>query len=220
MNLGPDFNLFQYNPREEFWHWFTHLGGVIVAFFAFFWLILKATPLPISYLITAIVYGISSLLLFSFSTIYHYTKRPNHKLIFKYLDHISIYLLIAGTYTPFFILGVHTSFGRYFLLSVWVVALGGIIYELIFLGKNKIVSTIIYVIMGNLALLAIQQIFTYLSFEQIVLLLGGGFLYTSGAIFYLMKKIPFNHVIWHLFVLGGYILHLMAVMLFYMQSGS
>jgi hemolysin III len=161
----------------------------------------------------ATIYAFGFLMLFTFSTIYHSTQNLDAKRILRKLDHISIYFLIAGTYTPFLLMYMLDSFGIALLSIQWSLVLLGTIFKVFFTGRFKIVSTIIYIAMGWLLLVGGKRFFEELPTSSLVLVLVGGGLYTLGSIFYLNKKIYHHHAIWHLFVLSAAICHYAAVLI-------
>jgi len=160
----------------------------------------------------ATVYAFSFIMLFTFSTLYHSIPNPYVKRILRTCDHISIYFLIAGTYTPFLLVYMLNPFGITLLSIQWSLVLLGIIFK-IFITKREILSTIIYVAMGWLLLVGGRKFFITLPAPVLIMLIIGGGLYTLGCIFYLNKKIPYNHAVWHLFVLFASICHYVSVLL-------
>ena len=153
------------------------------------------------------VYGLSLILLFSASTLYHLASQPKVKRKLRVLDHISIYILIAGTYTPVALIKLVDGNGWIIFSIVWLIALGGSILKLFFTGKYEIFSLGLYLIMGWLILFDLQNLLATSSSLGIFLLALGGFCYTFGILFYAWKRIPHNHLIWHFFVLAGAISH-------------
>jgi len=164
-------------------------------------------------IVGATIYAFGFLMLFSASTLYHSTQNKDAKRILRKLDHISIYFLIAGTYTPFLLVYMLNAFGIALLSIQWSLVILGIIFKIFFTGRFKIVSTIIYVAMGWLLLVGGKRFFEELPTSVLVLIMVGGGLYTLGCIFYLNKKIYHHHAIWHLFVLSAAICHYVAVLL-------
>jgi hemolysin III len=164
-------------------------------------------------IVGATIYAFCFLMLFSCSTLYHSTRDEYAKRILRTLDHISIYFLIAGTYTPFLLIYMLDAFGITLLSIQWSLVLFGIIFKAFFTGRLKIISTLIYIAMGWLLLVGGNKFFVVLPTPVLVLLIVGGGLYTLGSIFYLNKKIYHHHAIWHLFVLSAAICHYVAVLL-------
>jgi hemolysin III len=167
------------------------------------------------------VFGATLVLLYTASTVYHTTSsvqhpRPSPTLEpwLRRLDHIAIYLLIAGTYTPFTLLALPGAWGWSLFGLVWGLALVGSIMELGFLHEARWLASLVYVAMGWVGLVAIKPLIEHVPTGGLVLLLAGGVAYTLGVPFYLSRRLPYNHTIWHLFVLAGSVLHYLAVLLY------
>jgi hemolysin III len=160
----------------------------------------------------AIVFGITLLLLYVASTLYHAIQHPVMKGRLKVFDHCAIYLLIAGTYTPFTLIGLRGPLGWTLFGTIWVLAVFGVIFKLHYTGRFKLVSTGIYIAMGWLIVLAAKPVMRALDPWTFGWLLGGGVAYTLGTIFYHRPKLPFSHAIWHMFVIAGSVCHYIAVM--------
>ncbi|MFD1549186.1 PAQR family membrane homeostasis protein TrhA [Levilactobacillus fuyuanensis] len=152
---------------------------------------------------TFLVYGIILVLFYLASTLFHslYFTRASH--VFQIFDHCAIYLLIAGTYTPFSLLVVGGKLGWWMFGIIWAMAIAGIVYKAIWLGKFQVLSTVIYVVMGWMCLMGIGPLYRGLGPVGFVLLFLGGVAFTAGAVLYSFKGVPFGHVIWHLFVMLG-----------------
>jgi len=161
------------------------------------------------------VYGASLVLLHLSSTLYHSLRPPKAKLVFRVFDHGSIYLLIAGTYTPFLVVGMPGTLAWFLLGTIWALAITGIVLSAVFIGRFPKLSTTAYILMGWLVVAAGKQLVVSVPRGGLVLLIVGGLAYTMGIIFYAWKKLPYNHAIWHLFVLGGSVSHYLAI-LFYL----
>jgi len=160
------------------------------------------------------VYGASIIILFTASTLYHAIKSESKKHIFRIIDHISIYLLIAGTYTPVTLITLSDSRGWLLFWLVWGIAAFGVILKLFFTGRFEIFSTLLYLVMGWLVVLDFSVLAETMATNGLLLLYAGGLFYTVGIVFYAIHKIPYNHVIWHLFVLGGAICHFFMILFF------
>lgn len=165
------------------------------------------------HIVSCAIYGASMILLYTASTLYHSFTNPEVKRILRILDHSSIYLLIAGTYTPFTLIALRGAWGWSLFGVIWGLAITGIIFKLYFTGRFNKVSTVIYVLMGWIAVIAIKPMIEVISFPVLLLLFGGGLSYTAGVIFYVWHKMPYHHAVWHLFVLGGTVLHFFAILL-------
>ncbi|WP_353777621.1 hemolysin III family protein [Winogradskyella sp. 3972H.M.0a.05] len=162
-------------------------------------------------LFSVIVYGISIIVLFLASTFYHAVTGPRRKHYFRIIDHISIYLLIAGTYTPVLLIMLPDSKGWMLFWTVWLIAAFGIILKIFFTGKFELFSTLLYLVMGWLIVFDFSTLVERLDPTGLVFLIVGGLAYTVGIVFYAIEKIPYNHVIWHLFVLAGAIFHFFMI---------
>ncbi len=159
----------------------------------------------------SIVFGISLLLLYVASTLYHAIQHPVVKGRLKVFDHCAIYVLIAGTYTPFTLIGLRGPWGWGMFIAIWTLALAGVIFKLFYTGRFKLLSTAIYIAMGWLVLVAIKPMLESLDAWTLGWLLAGGLSYTLGTYFYHRESIRFSHAIWHLFVIGGSVCHFIAV---------
>ena len=162
-------------------------------------------------LFSVIIYGISIIILFSASTFYHAVKGEKRKHYFRIVDHISIYFLIAGTYTPVCLIALEQSLGWPLFWVVWAIAAFGVILKLFFTGKFEIFSTLLYLVMGWLIVFDFSNLVNTIGDNGVLLLFAGGLAYTVGIVFYVFQKIPYNHVIWHLFVLAGAVCHFFMI---------
>lgn len=163
--------------------------------------------------IGAAVYGFCFLQLFAFSTLYHGFQHAQAKRVFEILDHISIYFLIAGTYTPFLLIYLDNSFGITLLAILWGLTALGIIFKVFFTGRWNILSTIIYIFMGCIMIVGGRTFFINIPGDVMTMILIGGALYLVGVIFYLWEKYPYNHAVWHFFVLAAAVCHYVAILL-------
>jgi hemolysin III len=198
--------------REEIVNALTHGIGAVIALAAGAVLItLAAVYGDMWQLAGAIVFGATLLLLYLASTLYHAIPHPIAKLRLKVFDHCAIYLLIAGTYTPFTLIGLRDDGGWLLFGVIWTLALAGIVFKLFFTGRFKLVSTLIYVAMGWIALLAIGPMLRQLPPVTLGWLFAGGVAYTVGALFYMSRRLRYAHAIWHLFVIAGSVCHFVAV---------
>ncbi len=160
------------------------------------------------------IYGSTLILLYLASTLYHSFQNPRVKRVFKIIDHAAIYLLIAGTYTPILLVNMRGAWGWTLFVVIWGLTLAGIVLKIFFIHRFKKLSTVIYVLMGWLCIVAIKEMIATIPPGGLAWLIAGGITYTLGVIFYVWHKLPYNHAIWHLFVLGGSICHFFAI-LFY-----
>jgi hemolysin III len=162
-------------------------------------------------IVSCAIYGVTLICLYASFTLYHGLPSRRVKRIFRIFDHSAIFLLIAGTYTPFLLVNLRGGWGWSLLGIVWSLAAAGIVFKAWFVDRHQMLSTGVYVLMGWLALIAVKPIFHAVPTTGLIWLLAGGLLYTVGVVFYAWKRIPYNHVIWHLFVMAGSICHYVAV---------
>lgn len=197
-------NAFDYkNLTEELWNAITHGIGLIISIPTCLALILVAVNSGNALQVTSYsIFGASLVLLFLMSTLLH-SMPEKYKKLFSIFDHSSIYILIAGTYTPFLLLVIKGTLGIVLLSIVWGIAIFGIVFKCLFIHKFEAFSLFLYIVMGWLIIFAIKPLYEYLHFTGFTILLLGGLLFTFGSIFYAWRKIPFNHAIWHLFVIAG-----------------
>ncbi len=206
-----------YPPQEEKLNIITHALGLTFSFAGLYLLILKASRMTqITHSISLLIYGFSLIILYAASTFYHAAKDPEKRRILNIFDHASIYILIAGSYTPFALITLKGKTGWWLFGIIWMIALAGVILKLFYTGKFDKLSTIIYVVMGWLAIFTMKPLSQNLSREGLFWLIAGGIFYTIGALFYSMAKIKFNHAIFHVFVLLGSLCQFMAIY-FYVQ---
>ncbi|MDU5334960.1 PAQR family membrane homeostasis protein TrhA [Enterococcus sp.] len=192
----------------------THGVGVFLSIVGFVLLLKKANS-GLHY-VSFIIYGVSLLLLFLASTLYHSLIFTKAKKIFQVFDHCSIYLLIAGTYTPYCLLYIKGTIGIVLLSVIWLAAIIGIVYKSLTLSKVKSVSklsTIIYNVMGWAVVIALPSLYHSVGLKGLLLLVGGGVAYTVGSVFYSMKNRRYMHVVWHLFVMLGAMLMFFSIYL-------
>lgn len=202
----------EHTAREEFASALTHgLGATAALAGGAVLIVLAALHGDHWQLIAAIVFGVSLLLLYVASTLYHAIQHPVAKARLKVFDHCAIYLLIAGTYTPFTLIGLRGSLGWTLFATIWLLAVVGVVFKLFFTGRFKLVSTLIYVAMGWLVLVAIRPVFAALDAWTFGWLLAGGVAYTLGTVFYHRPSLRYSHAIWHLFVIAGSVCHYIAV---------
>ncbi|MFE6167882.1 hemolysin III family protein [Viridibacillus arvi] len=191
------------NTKEEIWNAITHGIAFLLCIPALVLLIMKAIDKGSTlYVVSFIVFGVSMLILFLASTLLH-SMPEKYKKIFAILDHSSIYILIAGTYTPFLLIALNGALGWTLFGIIWALALLGILFKCFFIHRFEFVSVIFYILMGWLIIIAIKPLYAHITGAGFSLLLSGGILYTIGAFFYAYRRIPYNHAIWHLFVIAG-----------------
>ncbi len=198
--------------REEFLSALTHgLGAVLALGAGAVLLTLVILDGSTRQLVGAIAFVSTLLLLYLASTLYHAVPHPRAKRHLKVFDHCAIYLLIAGTYTPFALIGLRDHGGIWLLILIWTLAALGIFFKLRYTGRFKLLSTLLYIAMGWTALLAIKPMLQALPGATLTWLFIGGAVYTLGTLFYMSRRLPYAHAIWHLFVLAGSVCHFVAV---------
>ncbi|MFP4846205.1 PAQR family membrane homeostasis protein TrhA [Winogradskyella sp. PE311] len=198
---------------EEQLNSWTHGFGAFLGIIGLVLLIIYSDSTKPWSLFSVIVYGISIIILFLASAFYHAVKGEKCKHYFRIVDHVSIYLLIAGTYTPVLLILLRNSLGWELFYTVWGIAVFGVILKLFFTGRFEIFSTLLYLVMGWLIVIDYTNAANALGTSGVFWLMAGGLFYTVGIVFYVIEKIPYNHVIWHLFVLGGAICHFFMIFL-------
>jgi hemolysin III len=205
----------RYSGREELVNAITHGVGTGLSVAGLTLLVVLATLRgDLSRVVSFSIYGTSLTILYLASTLYHSLQSPPVKRVFRVIDHASIYVLIAGTYTPFLVVCA-PGVWRWILLSiVWALALAGIGFKACFTGRYGRISTLAYAAMGWLGVFGLRQLLATVPLGGLLLLGAGGVVYTVGILFYAWKRLPYNHAIWHLFVMGGSICHYFAVLLY------
>ena len=208
-------NIQFYSPTEEKLNIWSHAFGIFLSIIALVLLIIKAVQQDnIWMMISFPIFGVSLILLYLASTLYHASKEPQKRFKLKVFDHAAIYVLIAGSYTPFTLVSLNGETGWLIFSMVWVMAFTGIILKLFFTGRFKVISTTMYVLMGWLIVFYFQDLTASLHEKGVFYLILGGVLYTIGAILYSIKKIKFNHAIFHFFVLAGSFCHFLSIYLY------
>lgn len=201
-----------YHKSEETLNVLTHGIGLILSLIALFTMIMKSIEYHNQlWLANSIVYGLSLVFLYASSTFYHAAQKPSLRNKLNVMDHLAIYILIAGTYTPFTMIILPGIIGWTIFVIVWLSAIAGIILKVYFFGKHNTLSAIAYVVMGWIIVVAIKSLIQNLGITGTIWLFSGGVFYSVGAGIYLWKKLPFNHAIFHLFVLAGSICHFIAI---------
>jgi len=206
-----------YSVGEEIANSVIHGIGVVLSIVALTILVVfGAMSGSSAKLASGIVYGLALVLEYTASTLYHSFPWPRAKHVFKVLDHCGIYLLIAGTYTPFCLVTLADEGGMRLFATVWAIAAVGIALESFWTYRPRWLSALTYLGMGWLVVIAIGPLVANLDPTGVWLLAAGGLAYTVGTVFYVLKRVPYMHAIWHLFVLAGSVLHFLAVVLFVM----
>jgi hemolysin III len=204
-----------YSEKEERLNIKSHALGIFLSTIASILLLVKGiTSESLIEAISFVVFGLSMIVLYTASTLYHSARNFSRRKRLRVFDHASIYVLIAGTYTPFTLLVIAPQSGYWLFYAIWAVAIFGIVLKIFYTGRFDILSTILYVIMGWFAVFEWNTLMEHLPSGSWYLLIGGGIVYTLGAILYSIKLIPYNHFIFHLCVLVGTICHFSSVYLY------
>lgn len=201
-----------YSPLEEKLNILSHGLGVVLGIIALPFLLIRAYEVgETTPIVSCALYGLSIIILYLASTLYHKSTEPSSRARLRVFDHAAIYLLIAGTYTPFALITLEGTTGWIIFGTVWTFAIVGITLKLFFTGQFDKLSTAMYVLMGWIIVFAIKPLMNSLSSDGLFWLFAGGVFYTIGAVLYSIRKLPFNHAIFHVFVLAGSICHFIAV---------
>jgi len=198
---------------EELWNTGTHGLGILLGIVGAIFMLIKAQGLDRLARTAVWIYSLSVIVLFTASTVYHAVADPRIKRKLRILDHISIYLLIAGTYSPVALITLREGSGWWLFGAVWGMALFGTVLKLFFTGKFELFSLFLYLLMGWLIAIDFNNLMDHLSSTGKWWLMAGGAFYTVGILFYAIRKIPFNHMIWHFFVLAGALCHWLFIYL-------
>lgn len=199
-------------PIEEVANTLTHGFGLVLSLIGFVILVMLASLNgSFWHIASAVVYGLSLITLYGASTFYHSATTPRAKSNLQLVDHCCIYLLIAGSYTPFALIVLRDGIGFGLLAFAWIFALVGIITKVVFEIRSGFVSATIYLIMGWVGVIAMDPLYTAVGIIPLVLAALGGLSYTLGIVFFGWKSIKHHHAIWHLFVLGGSVFHFIAI---------
>jgi hemolysin III len=205
----------RYSAGEELANSITHGVGVVLAIAGLAVLTSFASVFgTVWHIVSCSIYGATQILLYTASTLYHSIPLPRAKAVLRLCDHAAIFLLIAGTYTPFTLVSLRGPWGWSLFGLVWGLALAGIALQSILIRYKALVTAIPYVAMGWVAIVAIKPLLESVALGGLVLLVAGGLAYTLGSVFYVWRRLPYHHAIWHLFVLMGSTLHFFAI-LFY-----
>ncbi|MEL7187818.1 MAG: hemolysin III family protein [Pseudomonadota bacterium] len=202
----------EYSVFEEILHAGTHGAGVILSIAGLTWMLFVTIDTGDPWRIVAsAIYGATLLGLFLASTLYHGLYVSRHREVFKLIDHCAIYLLIAGTYTPFFLVAMRSNTGWWLFGTIWALATAGIVKKLLFRHRFPKIALASYLAMGWLIVIAAPQMAAAIGPDGMAWVVAGGIAYSVGALFYAVERIPYNHAVWHLFVLAGGICHFLAI---------
>jgi len=208
-----------YTLGEEIANSVTHGIGLLLAIAGMSILTLFATRFgDVWHLVSSLIFATTLILMYAFSTLYHSIPQPRVKRILRVLDHSAIFLLIAGTYTPFMLVSLRGPWGWSLLAIVWTLALLGVLFQVSLLRRWQGISLSLYIGMGWVVVVAIKPMLAAVAPGGLILLLLGGLAYTSGTVFYVRDKMKYNHAIWHGFVLAGSILHYCAILFYVMPQ--
>ncbi|CAH1193798.1 hypothetical protein PAECIP111892_01320 [Paenibacillus auburnensis] len=208
-------NTYTYSRREEVANAITHGIGTVLSVAALVLLVVFASLKGTAWHVVSFsIYGTTMLLLYLNSTLVHSLREGKAKDLFEFFDHSSIYLFIAGTYTPFLLVAIRGTLGWSLFGIVWGVAMFGVLFKAFFVKKFLFMSTIFYITMGWLIVIAWNPLSASVAGGGMTLLMAGGILYTLGTVFYVWRGFPFHHAVWHLFVLAGSVTHFFAVLIY------
>lgn len=211
----------EYSLKEEIAHSVTHGIGALLSVIGLTLLVIYSSMYGDSWhIISSSIYGLTLITLYTSSTLYHAITVPDVKRFLQKLDHAAIFLLIAGTYTPFTLVNLRGGWGWTLFGIVWSIAIAGMIMELIVKRRYKRVSLGLYLGLGWIVMIAIDPMITHVETGGLILLLIGGLFYSLGVIFYVWKKLLYHHAIWHLFVLAGSAFHFFAVFFYVIPSAA
>jgi hemolysin III len=205
----------RYSQGEELANSITHGIGAILAIVGLAVMTAFATLFGTAWhIVSCSVFGATLILLYTTSTLYHSVQIPQAKTVLRVLDHAAIFLLIAGTYTPFVLVNIRGPWGWSLFAIVWMIALLGVVFQAPLLRRWPVASVGIYVGMGLIVVVAIKPLLVTLTPSGLLLLFAGGIIYISGLLFYGWRRLPYHHAVWHLFVLGGSACHFFAILLY------
>lgn len=209
----------RYNFREELANVLTHSLGMLLSIAALCLMVVYAAMYrEASHVVGASIFGSAMVVLYGASTLYHTFQHPLAKRIFRILDHASIYLLIAGTYTPFTLVVLPVAWGWSIFGVIWGLALAGVLFKIFCIGRLEILCVVVYIGMGWLGIIALKPLLAALPLAGIFWLTAGGISYTFGVIFYAWHRLPYNHAVWHLFVMAGTFCHFVTVYWFVLPA--
>ncbi len=201
-----------YTRGEEIANSLTHGAGLLLSIGGLAVLVTFAALHGDAWAVTAgAVFGATLVLLYASSTLYHSLRTPRLKHLVRVVDHVAIFFLIAGTYTPFMLVNLRGPWGWSLFGVIWALAVAGTALKIFFTGRFRILSTLIYLFMGWIVLVAIKPLIGALPRAGLIMLFAGGLAYSLGTVFYLWKRLPYHHAVWHVFVLAGSICHFFAV---------
>jgi len=202
-----------YTVKEERWNTYSHAIGIVLGIIGLIVLLVNDSYKTEYSTISIILYGLSMIMLYTASTSYHAIHKAKLKPLLRKLDHISIYFLIAGTYTPLALISLESGSGWTIFYIVWGSTILGTFLKIFFTGKFELISLLLYLLMGWLVVFYYEDVIAAHSVKGLSFLIAGGVFYTLGTLFYAYNKIPYNHAIWHFFVLAGSVCHYLFILL-------
>ena len=203
--------------KEEFWNSLTHFTGIILTLIGVPFLITQNSDLTKLELFSLLFFQFGLLFMYTSSTLYHYVQNIRIKKVLRVVDHISIYYLIAGSYAPVCLITLRDHSGVEIFLIVISLMLLGTLFKIFFTGKFEKFSLYLYLLMGWLIIIKIDELINLINFRGLLLVIASGLLYTIGTYFYSSKTIKYSHSIWHLFVLGGSVTHYFFILFYVIQ---
>jgi hemolysin III len=211
----------RYSLAEEIAHAITHGVGLLLSVAGLTILAVFATLRGEAWhIVSCSIYGSTLVLLYAASTFYHALPAPRAKAVFRVLDHAAVYVLIAGTYTPFTLVNLRGGWGWALFGVVWGLAIFGVVLEAVARQRVRVLSLVLYLGLGWLAAIAVKPLFDSVGAGGLALLLLGGLAYTGGVVFYCWQRLPYHHAIWHIFVLAGSVFHYFAVLFFVIPAAG
>jgi len=214
-------NVEKFSIKEEVFNAISHGVGALLSISALVLLVVfSAIKGDAWHIVSTAIYGATLIILYLSSTLYHAIQKKKAKAVFEIFDHASIYLLIAGTYTPFALVTLRGVTGWTIFGIIWGLAVLGVLFKVFFIKKFNFLATIIYILMGWLIVFAFGPLVQNLKGNGLALLVWGGIAYTAGTFFYLYRKFKYHHLIWHFFVLAGSILHFFCIFFYVIPLAS
>lgn len=211
----------RYTRGEEIANWVSHGIGLVLSIAALTLLVVFASLRGDAWhVVSFAVFGLTLLALYTASTLYHFWKAGRMKLLFRKFDHAAIFLLIAGTYTPFLLTNLRGPWGWTLFGTVWGLCTAGVLFEFLAHGRYRLLSVLGYICLGWLIVVALKPMLHAVPSGGLWLLLAGGLCYTIGVVFYVWRSLRYHHAMWHGFVLGGSICHFLAVLLFLLPQAA
>jgi len=208
-------------PAEEVASSITHaLGGLLAVAALTLLVVFAARAGDARRVVSVSIYGATLVFMYVASTAYHLVRPPRAKRVMRIVDHASIYLLIAGTYTPVTLVTLRGGWGWSLFGVTWGLAVAGIVLKSFYIDRHELLSTVLYVVMGWVVVVAVKPLLAHLPMAGVGWLVGGGVAYTAGVAFFVWDLLPFNHAIWHLFVLAGSVCHFFCVLLYVLPTGA